>query len=178
MSNEALTWAFRQELPMTEKFVLVSLADYADDEHSCYPSYAKTAKRVGCSRRTVMRAVEVLQQGGFLRVVPRGRANGSMSSNRFVLSVGTTPAEETAGLKPRKTRAASARRPVSARVRLNTYQRDGYACVLCGSHDDLTLDHIIPVAVGGTNDPDNLQTMCRPCNSRKGVTQWPSSEDR
>ena len=91
MSNEALTWAFRQELPMTEKFVLVSLADYADDEHSCYPSYAKTAKRVGCSRRTVMRAVEVLQQGGFLRVVPRGRANGSMSSNRFVLSVGTNP---------------------------------------------------------------------------------------
>lgn len=86
--------------------------------------------------------------------------------------------EETARLKPRKTRAASARRPVSARVRLNTYQRDGYACVLCGSHDDLTLDHIIPVAVGGMNDPDNLQTMCRPCNSRKGVNQWLSSEER
>lgn len=178
MSNEALTWAFRQELPMTEKFVLVSLADYADDEHSCCPTYAEMAKRVGCCQRTVRRAIASLAEAGFLRVVPRRLANGSRSSNLFVLSVGTTPAEETAGLKPRKTLAASARRPVSARVRLNTYQRDGYACVLCGSHDDLTLDHIIPVTAGGTNDPDNLQTMCRPCNSRKGVTQWPSSEDR
>lgn len=52
MSNEALKWAFRQELPMTEKFVLVSLADYADDEHSCYPSYAEMAKRVGRMTRT------------------------------------------------------------------------------------------------------------------------------
>lgn len=87
MSNEALTWAFRQDLPMTEKFVLVSLADYADDENSCYPSYAKTARRVGCSRRTVMRAVEALTDAGFVRSEPRDRANGSASSNRYVLNV-------------------------------------------------------------------------------------------
>ncbi|MEV8166187.1 helix-turn-helix domain-containing protein [Rothia kristinae] len=91
MSNEALTWAFRQELPMTEKFVLVSLADYADDEHSCYPSYAKTAKRVGCSRSTAMRAIASLAEAGFLHSVPRGRVNGSASSNRYVLHVGHTP---------------------------------------------------------------------------------------
>lgn len=93
MSNEALTWAFKQDLPMTEKFVLVSLADYADDEHSCYPSYNKTAKRVGCSRRTAMRAVESLADAGFIRSVPRGRANGSASSNRYVLNVGGSDRE-------------------------------------------------------------------------------------
>lgn len=41
------------------------------------------------------------------------------------------------------------------------------ACELCGSTDDLTRDHIIPISKGGTNDPSNLRILCRPCNSAK-----------
>lgn len=29
-------------------------------------------------------------------------------------------------------------------------------------------DHIIAIAVGGTNDPENGRTICRRCNQRKG----------
>jgi hypothetical protein len=54
-------------------------------------------------------------------------------------------------------------------VRLAVYARDGYACVECGCGDDLTLDHIRPYSLGGPDTEDNLQTMCRPCNSRKGA---------
>jgi 5-methylcytosine-specific restriction protein A len=32
---------------------------------------------------------------------------------------------------------------------------------------DLTADHIVPKAAGGTNDPSNIQVLCRGCNSRK-----------
>ena len=32
---------------------------------------------------------------------------------------------------------------------------------------NLTVDHIVPKARGGTNDPENLRVLCRPCNSRK-----------
>lgn len=32
---------------------------------------------------------------------------------------------------------------------------------------DLTGDHIVPKARGGTDSPDNVQVLCRPCNSRK-----------
>lgn len=57
--------------------------------------------------------------------------------------------------------------PVTKFVRALVFARDGYACVECGSADALSIDHIIAWANGGTNDPDNLQTLCVPCNSRK-----------
>jgi len=44
----------------------------------------------------------------------------------------------------------------------------GMPCVVCGAPSD-TLDHIVPVAQGGTNHASNLQPMCRPCNASKGA---------
>ena len=60
--------------------------------------------------------------------------------------------------------------PVDNDLRWALFQRDGYACVHCGSRLDLTIDHIHPVSMGGLNSPENLQTLCRNCNSSKGVS--------
>ena len=55
-------------------------------------------------------------------------------------------------------------------ARLRVLARDGHACVLCGSESDLTVDHIVARSKGGElYDDDNLRTLCRPCNSRKGA---------
>ncbi len=40
-------------------------------------------------------------------------------------------------------------------------------CVTCGSTVDLCIDHITPITRGGSDDLDNLQILCRSCNSRK-----------
>ena len=65
------------------------------------------------------------------------------------------------------------RPPMHPDLRWTVFRRDDYACVWCGSESDLTVDHIHPVALGGTNDISNLQTLCRTCNSRKGVSASP-----
>lgn len=57
---------------------------------------------------------------------------------------------------------------ISPKVREAVYDRDGNRCVKCGTTKKLTLDHIVPRSKGGSNKPDNLQTMCRPCNNAKG----------
>ena len=54
-------------------------------------------------------------------------------------------------------------------IRELVYKRDNYACKFCGTTEDLTLDHIVPFSKGGDSTPDNLQTLCRSCNSRKGA---------
>ena len=48
-------------------------------------------------------------------------------------------------------------------------RRDNHTCQYCGAQDDLTIDHITPLARGGTNVLDNLQAACRSCNSAKGA---------
>jgi 5-methylcytosine-specific restriction endonuclease McrA len=52
--------------------------------------------------------------------------------------------------------------------RLAIYLRDGFICVYCGREMSLSLDHVIPHALGGGNEASNLVTACKPCNSARG----------
>jgi 5-methylcytosine-specific restriction endonuclease McrA len=54
-------------------------------------------------------------------------------------------------------------------LRPQVYDRDGHRCQLCGATDDLCIDHVVPVAMGGGDALSNLQVLCRTCNSRKGA---------
>ena len=59
--------------------------------------------------------------------------------------------------------------------RLAIYIRDGLECVYCGSNVEdtkLTLDHLIPYSMGGSNDQTNLVTCCHRCNSSRGTRDW------
>jgi hypothetical protein len=60
---------------------------------------------------------------------------------------------------------------ISPTIRHAVFKRDGHKCVLCGktSKDGvgLVIDHVVPLAKGGTNSERNLQTLCDPCNAGK-----------
>ncbi|MDX1906784.1 MAG: HNH endonuclease [Bacteroidia bacterium] len=52
--------------------------------------------------------------------------------------------------------------------RHNVFKRDRNRCVYCGSREALTIDHVIPRSMGGTDSWENLVTACQRCNARKG----------
>ncbi|TRZ84908.1 MAG: HNH endonuclease [Streptomycetaceae bacterium] len=55
-----------------------------------------------------------------------------------------------------------------SKIRLRILIRDGYCCQYCGSEDATTVDHVVPISKGGTDDPDNLVAACTRCNYSKG----------
>lgn len=57
---------------------------------------------------------------------------------------------------------------ISADTRARVFERDNHVCKNCGSGSDLTVDHILAVTRGGSDDLDNLQTLCATCNASKG----------
>lgn len=62
------------------------------------------------------------------------------------------------------------RKGLSNKVRFEVFKRDKFTCQYCGkSAPDVVLnvDHIKPVAEGGTNDILNLVTACFECNNGK-----------
>lgn len=56
--------------------------------------------------------------------------------------------------------------------RLAIYLRDGFQCAYCGAVLEegdtlLTLDHVTPQELGGSNKSSNLVCACKSCNSSK-----------
>lgn len=62
-----------------------------------------------------------------------------------------------------------ARRAMPHAKARKVWDRDDWTCQHCGTHCGLTVDHVVPVSQGGSDDLDNLQTLCGPCNSSKGA---------
>jgi 5-methylcytosine-specific restriction endonuclease McrA len=57
------------------------------------------------------------------------------------------------------------RRKITRRA---VFARDSWTCQYCGSHSNLTVDHVIPRSKGGTSSWENIVASCAPCNRRKG----------
>jgi 5-methylcytosine-specific restriction endonuclease McrA len=54
-------------------------------------------------------------------------------------------------------------------LRRTVLARDDYACALCGSPTDLTLDHVVHMSRAGADDGDDLRTLCVACADGQGV---------
>lgn len=59
---------------------------------------------------------------------------------------------------------------VSKRLRYEILRRDNHQCRYCGATAPdvkLTVDHVVPTTLGGSDDPTNLVAACADCNAGK-----------
>lgn len=64
--------------------------------------------------------------------------------------------------------ASTSRIAIPDQVKMFVWQRDQGRCTKCGDTTRLEFDHIIPLAMGGSNTARNLQLLCETCNRAKG----------
>jgi len=60
---------------------------------------------------------------------------------------------------------------LSKSMRFEILRRDNFSCTYCGAKApdaELHVDHVLPTALGGSSEPNNLTTACQECNSGKG----------
>ncbi|MES2428292.1 MAG: HNH endonuclease signature motif containing protein [Bacteroidota bacterium] len=56
---------------------------------------------------------------------------------------------------------------VSLKLKKQVLERDGHVCKKCGCTEKLSIDHIFPSSKGGPTILENLQVLCKSCNSSK-----------
>lgn len=68
-------------------------------------------------------------------------------------------------------RKPTRRKSLSIAVKKFVFGRDGNKCRYCGATEgELHIDHIVPLARGGSDEPENLCVACKPCNSSKNAS--------
>lgn len=82
MSLRATSWAWTVVAPPTAKFVLVALADHADEAGLCWPSIARLRQYTCLSERAVRGAIRALEAAGLLATDKRDGLN-----SRYTLAV-------------------------------------------------------------------------------------------
>jgi hypothetical protein len=150
---------FGSQLPSVARHILVTLAFGTDprvwpNPRGVSPTFSDLQRWTGLARSTVAEYVIAVERAGWLDRNPV--SGGVLKIGDWVLRVGSPTCVR--------------RETIPPEVRARVFERDGGACRRCARTADLTIDHVVPFAAGGTDDEENLQTLCRPCNSRKGAS--------
>ena len=67
MSTEATIWVWKQQVPPSQKIILLSMADRAGEDFRCWPSIRRLCLDTGLSERTVQQVVFELEKGTLIR---------------------------------------------------------------------------------------------------------------
>ena len=87
MSIAAMNWVWALRLRPSVKFVLLALADAADDNGVCWPSVPTIANKTCLEDRSVQRILSSVKRDGLLEIERRYRKDGTPTSNRYRLTM-------------------------------------------------------------------------------------------
>lgn len=86
MSVPAINWAIEQNtLPPAQWVVLFHLAHCHNPEHGCFPSQDFLAEATNMSRRTLVRHLAALEEGGYIARKHRQNDRGTRISDFYIL---------------------------------------------------------------------------------------------
>ena len=159
------------KLSLSAKIVyLYLLGRMFETEDEFVISQANLGAKLNMDIKTVAKALtEMLKHGvisGEKRANPeRGFSHWCYSNVHFPLELCTD----------KTVKRGNNRKKISSSLRFEVLRRNKFCCSYCGKAavdgHRLVVDHIHPVAKGGTNDIDNLISSCEECNSGKGDTE-------
>ncbi len=110
-----------------------------DQKHNSEPTIKEIMADTGLCYETVRKSIKKLEEKGFLQRIEFPEAELYQKIK------------------------------IPEELRWEIFERDNFTCQICGIQRCLTVDHIHPEKLGGTLDKENLQTLCRKCNGRKGA---------
>ncbi|MBX9639060.1 MAG: helix-turn-helix domain-containing protein [Mycobacteriaceae bacterium] len=91
MTWAASAWALTVPMPTSSKFVLLVLANFTDENESCFPGVSRLAETTGYSERSIKSCLALLEDEGLISRERRYTRFGGRTSDRYVLHVGRTP---------------------------------------------------------------------------------------
>lgn len=96
------------------------------------------------------------------------RANARLEAASAI----SAPRNASEGRAKTKKRGATKRRKLPISVIREKLRGVGHRCERCRRRGLLELDHIQPLNAAGTDDPDNLRVLCRPCHALRHRQEW------
>jgi 5-methylcytosine-specific restriction endonuclease McrA len=125
----------------------------------------------GSNGRRISRAARVTRRPAVLEPVRQARWAIGSRQGRMTRPVRAHHVRDT----PWHAEASGrARDPLPAQLRFRILARAGFRCRCCGRSGStpgvvLHVDHVVPLAAGGTSSEGNLRTACEECNLGKGT---------
>lgn len=87
MSLKIMNIGFESNLKPTAKLVYISIADFANDEGECFPSYSKIARKASVSISTTKYYVKAFENLRIIKTEQLYRNNGSKSSLLYKINI-------------------------------------------------------------------------------------------
>ena len=119
-----------------------------------------------------VRRMTVISHHPFLEATSPGISGGYNSIEEFISAYEASQVKGASLGRKRELSAVRRKefRLVRPELELALIHRNGYVCAHegCKVMTDLTIDHIVPLSKGGTDDVINLRLLCRSHNSGKG----------
>ena len=79
------------------------------------------------------------------------------------------------GIKPTKNAYQKSRSLIVRQTTKDIARLGKQPCIYCGTIEDLSIEHVVPIHRGGTHGIGNLASACKTCNSSKNkrfITEW------